>query len=510
LALAARALERNGRHHQARHLKISLLRHLGKHDAALAAADESLCKDSLEYGALWERHLLLGDAVFGQITGLNTDTLIELALDYAHAGLFEDGVTLLDSALEGGPMVKYTLGWIHEQAGETKKALKAFQEAAKLSPDTCFPNRLEDILSLSTAIRLNPSDARAPYYLGNFWYAHRRYREAIATWEQARALDDQFPTTHRNLGLAYYNKLGEPRRAVQSLETAFGLNRHDARVYFELDQLYKKLNYPPAERLALHEQYEELVEQRDDLTIERIMLLNLLQRPEEAYRLLMKRNFHPWEGGEGKVTRQYVLSLVEMARQCIAREEFKTAVQYLEKAQIYPQNLGEGKLYGAQENNIFYYLGCANEGLGEMDRAREWFARAAVGLSEPTSAMFYNDQPPDMIFYQGLARNKLGQMVEAEAMFRKLVVYGQGHMNDDVQIDYFAISLPNFLVFDEDLKRRNKIHCHYMIGLGNTGLGAYAAAQANFDEVLKMDVNHLGSVLQRQLLRREKPARPMS
>ena len=40
---------------------------------------------------------------------------------------------------------------------------------------------------------------------------------------------------------------------------------------------------------------------------------------------------------------------------------------------------------------------------------------------------------------------------EAQAIFQKLVDYGQNHMDDDVKIDYFAISLPDFLVFDEDL-----------------------------------------------------------
>ena len=73
-------------------------------------------------------------------------------------------------------------------------------------------------------------------------------------------------------------------------------------------------------------------------------------------------------------------------------------------------NLGEGKLYGALENNIFYYLGCAYGGRATNARARGCLrASAAIGPSEPASAMYYNDQPPDMIFYQGLARRKLGQ-----------------------------------------------------------------------------------------------------
>ncbi|KAA3656166.1 MAG: hypothetical protein DWQ04_31925 [Chloroflexi bacterium] len=501
LGLVERVLGGNGRFHRARHLKIALLRHLNQSKAALTTIKESLNIDKMEYGTLWEKHLLTGEATFVQITKLNTNTLIELAIDYAHAGLFSNAITLLNQAIHITPMVKYTLGWIYAQSGDAENALAAFAEAAALPPDYCFPNRLEDVLSLTTAREMNPKDARAPYYLGNFWYAHRRYDEAIAAWEQSRTLDDQFATVHRNLALAYTNKLDDPQLAVSSLETAFALNLNDARVLFELDQLYKKLNRPALERLALLEQYESLVEQRDDLTIERITLLNLLQRPDEALQLLLNRNFHPWEGGEGKVTRQYVLSLVALARACIENEGWETAVTHLTAAQTYPHNLGEGKLHGAQENDIFYYLGCAYEGLGDDEQVKAWFEKTAVGLSEPTSAMFYNDQPPDMIFYQGMARLKLGQTAAATAIFQKLIDYGNTHLNDDVQIDYFAISLPTFLVFEEDLNLSNRIHCHYMMALGCTGLGKAKIAQSHFAEVLNLDTNHLGAVLHQALLK---------
>jgi tetratricopeptide (TPR) repeat protein len=397
-------------------------------------------------------------------------------------------------------MLAYTLGWIYVQAGKPEEARKYFREAAALPSDYCFPNRLEDVLILTSAIQSNPDDAKAPYYLGNFWYAHRRYDEAIAAWEQSRTLDSQFVTVHRNLGLAYFNKLHEPQRALESLEIAFSLNSNDARVLFELDQLYKKLNRPAAERLSFLEQHETLVEQRDDLTIERITLLNLLHRPNDALFLLMNRTFHPWEGGEGKVIRQYVTSLVEMARVCIEKGEWETAVSHLQAAQTYPTNLGEGKLHGAQENNIFYYLGCAYEGLGNEAEAEAWFERAATGLSEPSSAIFYNDQPPDMIFYQGMARLKLGQTAVAHAIFQKLIDYGKAHLNDAVTIDYFAISLPNFLVFDEDLDQQNKIHCQYMIALGFMGLGVEEVAQTHFEAVLEMNANHVGAVIHKGLV----------
>jgi tetratricopeptide (TPR) repeat protein len=500
LALAEKTLERNDRHHKGRALKIALLRRAGRSDEAAGELRRALSLDPLEYGALYEAALLTGDRAFAALAQRSVHTVIEVALDYAHAGLWSEATGLLEHTPPADPLAVYLLGWIYTQSGDGEQAAEAFQAAAQLSSDYCFPNRLEDLLALQVARRVNPGDARAPYYLGNFWYAHRRYDEAVACWEAACELDPSFPTAQRNLALAYYNHRGQPAAALQRLEAAFALDRRDARLLFELDQLHKKLNRPPHERLAYLEHYLELVEQRDDLTVERIMLLNLLGRPEQAFAALMRRTFHPWEGGEGKVTGQYVMSLLELARRHLEAGEPAEATALLAQAQSYPQNLGEGKLYGAQENNIFYYLGCAYEALGDAARAQAAFERAAAGQGEPTSAMYYNDQPPDMIYYQGLARRKLGQEDEAACIFGKLIDYGRAHLDDEAQMDYFAVSLPDFLIFDEDLSRRNRIHCFYMMALGYSGLGEPDEARLAFDRALALDANHLGATLHRRLL----------
>ena len=65
-------------------------------------------------------------------------------------------------------------------------------------------------------------------------------------------------------------------------------------------------------------------------------------------------------------------------------------------------------------------------------------------------------------------------------------------------IDYFAVSLPDFLVFDPDLRQRNHIHCHYMMALGALGMGDHAVAQEHFSEVLRLDPNHLGAAIHSQ------------
>jgi tetratricopeptide (TPR) repeat protein len=514
LALAELAIQRNARHFKARHLKIALLRHQGDPNSpnqnlpgrALDACNASLELDRLEYGALWEMRLLADSPAFEQYVRMHANTFIELALDYAHAGLYSDAVDLLSIAPQQDVLVHYTLGWVWLQAGNQAAALAEFQTAAKLPPDYCFPNRLEDVLSLQAAQSLNPADSRAPYYLGNFWYAHRQYEEAITCWEQACRLDPDFPTVHRNLGLAYYNKRKEPQRALESFELAFQKNPEDARVLFELDQLYKKLGRPPAMRLALLERYPSLVEQRDDLMIEQVALLNLLGRSEEALDMLCCRKFHPWEGGEGKVTNQYVASLVEISRRLIARGEYRQAIENLERARTYPANLGEGKLYGAQENNIFYYLGLAHQGMRDFERARQYYTLAARGPGEPSSTRYYNDQPPEMIFYQGLARQRLGEHVMAITIFQKLVDYGTAHLEDDIQMDYFAVSLPLFLVFEEDLSLQNRIHCYFMKALGYTGLGQQESALDSYAAVLALDANHLGATQHQWLI--DSPGEP--
>jgi tetratricopeptide (TPR) repeat protein len=260
----------------------------------------------------------------------------------------------------------------------------------------------------------------------------------------------------------------------------------------ELDQLYKKLRYPHRQRLDFLEAHADVVEQRDDLCIERITLYNQLGEYQKAYDLINSRKFHPWEGGEGKVTSQYLLCRVELAKIAIREGRFADAVRLLKETEKYPDNLGEGKLSMAEENDIHYWMGCAYEGLGEEALAKEYFTKATKGSAEPAIAFFYNDQQPDKIFYQGLALLKLGLPAEANTRFDKLIAFGEKHLNETIKLDYFAVSLPDLLIWEDDLTYRNKIHCHYMLGLGFLGTGDTEKSKFHLTQAAQMDVNHQG------------------
>ncbi|UFH55874.1 lipopolysaccharide assembly protein LapB [Spirosoma sp. KNUC1025] len=376
------------------------------------------------------------------------------------------------------------------------------QKASLTSPDFVFPNRLEECVLLKWAIGQNPADAHANYFLGNFWYANRQYDEAISCWERSASLNDTFPTVFRNLALAYFNKRGDALKSLEALEKAYSLDTTDARVLMELDQLYKKLNHPPTERLSFLENHRTVSEQRDDLYLERITLYNQLGDYETARTLLKNRQFHPWEGGEGRVVEQYLISQLELAKQALIDERFAEALALLTEAETYPTSLGEGKLFGVQENDIFYLKGLAYEGMNDLPTARTWFERATVGLDQPEQAIYYNDQQPDKLFYQGLAWKKLNELQKAEQLFNRLIEFGENHFHDVVKLDYFAVSLPDLLVFEADLNEKNRIHCQYLMGLGHLGLGNGHTARAiqYFDQILVLDANHQGAARHKKMV----------
>ena len=137
-------------------------------------------------------------------------------------------------------MVLYYLGYFTGRLQQKEKALEYFIHAAALKPDYCFPNRIEDIFVLQKATAINPADAKAYYYLGNFWYDKRQYEDAIECWEKSAEIDNSLSYRFQEFSHAYYNKLNNPQKALIALEKAFSLDTADARVLMELDQLYPK------------------------------------------------------------------------------------------------------------------------------------------------------------------------------------------------------------------------------------------------------------------------------
>ena len=509
---AADELERclvfNTHNQKALALKATLLRKMGHTQRAVETCATALRSDLFNYGCRYEQYLLTADEhlLDEMLTMMHgtPNNYDELALDYQAAGCYSEARAIWQLAISQGaasPMTYYYIGsLIPNPDGQS---IEYFRKAEQTDSSYCFPNRLEDVIALEQAKRANSQGARAPYYLGCLYYAARQYEQAIANWELSAQLDPSFPTVWRNLALGRFNKQNRQQEALECMERAFRLDENDERTLMELDQLYKRLHKSHAERLAFLQQYPLLVQRRDDLVLEEITLLNQTGRYEQAMQQLDAHQFHPWEGGEGKVPAQYQICRVELAKRRLSahanqptdqsnRADIEEAIQLLNECLDYPHHLGEGKLYGAQENDFYYLLGTAYEKLGNMARATACWEEATKGPQEPAAAMYYNDAKPDKIFYQGLALLKLGREGEAHGRFYRLINYGKQHIFEHVVMDYFAVSLPDLLIWEDSLDMKNLIHCKYMLSLGYYGMGNMEKSLKYLTEVEALDNNHQG------------------
>jgi tetratricopeptide (TPR) repeat protein len=506
LAALDKALLADGEAAAARDLRAALLRRAGRHDEARALAAEALVRDPLDAWAANERRLLdgtrdRGDGAQGSASTLAAGVALDVAHDYARAGLLDDALDILEGPFDPRrdpgalPMVHYTRGWLHERAGDDVAAARARATARALPTDHVFPARTEDIVVLRTAMAADPTDGRAAQYLGNLLYDRRRYREAIAAWRTAVRLEPSLATAQRNLGIAEYDRLGRPDRAVARYERAMRADPSDARLLFELDQLRKRIGVAPSDRLSALIAREDLVEARDDLSLELVTLLNRLGRHEDALAILTRRRFHPWEGGEGQVTGQWRIANRELGRAALRAGRAAAATDRFMAAAEYPANLGEGKHPLLAENEIHHLIGRAAAAAGDTAARTRWYERAAERQGDTSAPLDVAD------YWRALALRALGDEEAATGVLTALLRVGRQRARTGDRVDHFATSLPDFLVFQRPEPGRGRVPGLYLMGLARQGLGDPAGARRMFQQALGLAVDHLESALRLEELR---------
>jgi tetratricopeptide (TPR) repeat protein len=494
LVAADAAVDADPRNATARMLHAAFLRRLGRTEDALAAVSALLRDDPHDAWARHERDLLAGTPTAGRPLPGGPQLHLDVAHDYARAGLFDDAIGALARILDpdrpdapAHPMIHYTIAWLADALGDAGCARRHAALGRASATDLCFPSRVEEIAVLEHAQRLDPGDPRAPYYLGLLLYDRRRYAEAIAAWTRARRLDPTFGTVHRNLGIAEWNVRHRPGHARASYRRAIAAAPDDARIRYEWDQLRDRLGDSPAARLRELDERPDLVAIRDDLTVERLALLDVLGRHDEVLEVLRTRRFHPWEGGEGLVSGLWVRTNVAIARRSLEAGDPAQAIEALHAAGEYPPNLGEGKHLLTSEHELHLLLGVAFRALGDDAAARQWLERAAAPELDPATG------PTEAWYWRSLALAELGRGDDARGLAQRLLRGARRRAREEVRIDYFATSLPTLLVFDDDLGARNRTSCRYLEGLALDALGRRAQALRAFGDTLARQPDHPGA-----------------
>lgn len=463
------SLDTNRQNNKAKVLKAIALRKLGQDASGVLHA--LLAVDPLDH---WARHESGDTDGFLAKSRNDAQTVLDVAYDYADAGFRDEAARLIalhhanvvveaavPNPLAKSQMTHYALAWLQNDT-------ELLKPARAMSPDYFFPSRLHDQIVLEWALAQEGPDRNAAYGLGNYLFDRKRHEEAIAAWEISRSADPTFPTVCRNLGIACWNVRHDGDAARAAYEQALANDPSDARLFAEFDQLRKKLGDSAEARLETLLTRPDLVAERDDCTVGLAELYNETGHPERALETLMARRFHPWEGGEGKVLRQYTTARLLIGRKALEQGEAAAALKQFELALKPPQNLGEAYHLLQAKADVNYWTGKALRALGREAEAVACFEASAneAGDFQSMAVTAHSEQS----YFRGLSLIELGRNQEAAALFNNLEAFAWKELEKTAKIDYFATSLPLLLVFEDDLDAVHQRTLQALLELARRGL----------------------------------------
>ncbi|MFI2366520.1 DUF5107 domain-containing protein [Promicromonospora sp. NPDC019610] len=462
-------------HLQALALSVVCHGRLRRHADAAATLAAARALDPLD---AWLRHL------DGQPASGDAQTLLDVAIELAGVGEHDAALACLDEAearedhrpagqTAVRPLLAYHRAHVLQLAGRADEAVAERTRARGVDAAWCFPGRLADAAVLREAADTDPSDARARSLLGHWTYAAGRRADALALWRAAVALDPSDAVAWRNIGLAAVNHERDLAAAADAYDRACAVAPDDARLRYERDQLAALTGVGPGERLeALLGGLDRLDQRgggldqrggpldRDDLAVEALHLLVTEGRAAEVLTLLGGRRLHPWEGGEGQALLAWDRAQTHRALDALAEGRPADAVGHVRAALAPPPTLGEARHPLASTANLHLLLGDAlaaagTDAVAGTEEAQDAWRTAATQRGDFVEMS--TQEHGEQTFWTVLALRRTGETAAADDLTASLRAYRDAYAVEVPRVDYFATSLPDLLLFEEDpLRARDR------------------------------------------------------
>jgi len=507
LDLVDRSIDADALNIRAQNLKAAVLRHLGRPKEAIAVLAAAHKVDPLDVRSMAEAWLASKSAEAARTLAttmkLHPATFQETAAEYLNAGLWQDGTDVLLEMNGAGvdpakvhPMAWYYLGYFAGKLGQAEKAAAYDRLAMDAPPDYVFPFQNEAIEVLRAAMKVNPRDARAPYYLGNVLYDWQP-EEATKMWEASAALDPSFAIVHRNLATAYAHQKpqGDLSRAIAEMEKAVAAERKYPLHFAELDELYEQAGTPLEKRLPWFDRNAAVVAQRDDAQNRAVALKVATGSYDDAIRMMTGRQFAVAEGANLNVSEHWTDAHILRAQKNIPAKRYQEALADLQAAVAIPANLPLGAAglgAGARNAEVAYWTGVAYEGLGDHQKAVESWRRAEAP-AQPGGGRRGGQGGPmgggAQQYYQALALQKLGQMDQAKTIFAGLVESGKTALQQPAAAGGGRGGRGG----RAQSPRARMASAHYLTGLGYLGLNDRAQAKSELGQAVEMSPDLVGA-----------------
>ena len=346
---------------------------------------------------------------------------LEVAAWYRRLGDLQSSDAVLKSALanslssRASPLIYYYLASNEILEGNIAEATRLYQRAAHAPYDYVFPSEIIDAQILAEAIKRNPNDAHAKYFLGNFYFAHGRYTKAAVLWLEAQRQGFRYSVLERNLGVFEQHVKHDLSKAAAYYETAIQLSPNQYRLYASLDDLYMAEG-DTIQRKRMFQNAPHHILQHDRIAIRLARLYVQEKHYDEALRLLLNHEFRP---GHIVNRRVYLWATIGKGMADLKHGRPQLAVEDFSKAVHYPANLGIGKLYHPEESEPYYWLGQAYKAEGNLKAAlNAWNIAVKEGMQKRNSAGYSITGVPKL--FAALSELQLGQTRAANQVINRL------------------------------------------------------------------------------------------
>ena len=190
--------------------------------------------------------------------------------------------------------------------------------------------------------------------------------------------------------------------------------------------------------------------------------------------------------------RQFTAAHLLLGRKALASGDAASALRHFTGAMDTLENLGEAYHLHQAKADVNYWIGMAHKALGDPVEAANHFTMCAAEEGDFSEMMVTAHSP--LSYFRGLALRELDRPDDATALFQSLKEFARAKLGETAKIDYFATSLPDLLVFNEDLQARRDAENRLLLALAHHGLGETDAAKVELARMFEFTNTNLHAI----------------
>lgn len=289
------------------------------------------------------------------------ETFIEMACWYDYVGFREDAINLLYLSPDNA-LVSLQLAYLLNLNGSPDSE-KHLENALQQSPEFILPFRIEFIPILNWAIN-KTNDWKFKYYLGLLHWKLGNKEKARRLFSECGQIPDS-PSFYLSKVALFKDE--KAFNAEDDLLRALSINKNNWRAYLAIIDFYLSSGKTP-QALQYAEESTNLFPASDVLRYNYAKCLLANGKYSESLNILENTVILPFEGASYGRTTYRQAAIMEGLSFC-RNADYNQALASVQKARLWPENLGVGKPYSVDERIEDYLEALCYKHLNQNDKS---------------------------------------------------------------------------------------------------------------------------------------------